>query len=782
MKKLFAFLTIFYLLTTTLNAAEPVDDNRKPVISGHVKDSQTGEVLIGATVYIQENQTGITTNTYGFYSLSAAPGNYTLMVAFLGFRSYQKTINLTADQTLNISLDPDVAELSEVKVTADRPQDRITAPQMGMQKIQAKTIKEVPALMGEVDAIKVLQLMPGVQAASEGSSGFSVRGGNPDQNMILLDEAIVYNAGHMMGFFSVFNNDAIKDVNLYKGDIPAKNGGRLASLVDIRMKDGNNNKFSGTGGIGTISSRLTLESPIINDKTTFVLAGRRTYADIFLPLSSDEAVRKSTLYFYDFNAKISHTFSDRDRIFVSAYLGRDVFGSGFMRMDFGNQTITARWNHVFSPRLFSNFTFTSSNYDYFMGSEDEGADGFEWRSNLQDYSAKMDFTFYPNANHQLTFGAQSIHHGVMPGLAKGKGETSMFNEVRVPSSNSLEHAAYAENTQKVSQKINIRYGLRVSAFQNIGKGTLDSYDSNHEVIATTEYKSGHVYNTYWGFEPRAGFTYSFNPALSLKGSYSRTYQYLQLASNSTSGTPLDVWYPSSPNVKPQISDQYSAGIFKNLYDGALEMSVEGFYKNMQNSIDFKDYPDLLLNKHMEGELRFGKSFAYGAEFLTRFNLNKWNGWVSYTWSRSERKIDGINNNQWYLSPYDHPHDCSVVVNYNTSKRLSLSANWVYYTGAPTTFPVGRFESGGNIVPIYSARNAERMPDYHRLDLAVTLRGKEKPGRRWQGEWVLSIYNAYAQHNSWAINFIEDEDRPGITKAEKTYLFSIIPAVTYNFKF
>lgn len=782
MKKLFAFLAIINLLTTTLKAAEPVDDNRKPVISGHVKDSQTGEMLIGATVFIQENQTGITTNAYGFYSLSATPGNYTVMVAFLGFRPYKKTINLDADQTLNISLDPDVAELSEVKVTADRPQDRITAPQMGMQKIQAKTIKEVPALMGEVDAIKVLQLLPGVQAASEGSSGFSVRGGNPDQNLILLDEAIVYNAGHMMGFFSVFNNDAIKDVNLYKGDIPAKNGGRLASLVDIRMKDGNNNKFSGTGGIGTISSRLTLESPVFNDKTTFVLAGRRTYADIFLPLSSDEAVKKSTLYFYDFNAKISHTFSDRDRIFVSAYLGRDVFSSGWMGMDFGNQTITARWNHVFSPRLFSNFTLTSSNYDYFMGSEDEGADGFEWRSNLQDYSAKMDFTFYPNANHQLTFGAQTIHHAVMPGLAKGTGATSMFNEVRVPTSNSLEHAVYAENTQKVSQKINIRYGLRVSAFQNIGKGTLDSYDSNHEVIATTEYASGDIYNTYWGLEPRAGITYSFNPALSLKGSYSRTYQYLQLASNSTSGTPLDVWYPSSPNVKPQISDQYSVGIFKNLYEEALEMSVEGFYKNMQNSIDFKDYPDLLLNKHMEGELRFGKSVAYGVEFLTRFNLKKWNGWVSYTWSRSERQIDGINENQWYLSPYDHPHDCSVVVNYNTSKRLSLSANWVYYTGAPTTFPVGRFESGGNIVPIYSARNAERMPDYHRLDLAATWRGKEKPGRRWQGEWVFSIYNAYAQHNSWAINFIEDEDNPGITKAEKTYLFSIIPAVTYNFKF
>ncbi|PZX19149.1 outer membrane receptor protein involved in Fe transport [Breznakibacter xylanolyticus] len=780
MKKTLSFLAMLFVCLCAM--AEPLDDNRKPVISGYIKDAQTGEMLVGATVFLRENQSGVTTNTYGFYSLAATPGDYTLAIAFLGYRTIEKKINHSKDQSLNVSLEPDVAELSEIQVTAERAQDRIAAPQMGMQKLQAKTIKEVPALMGEVDAIKVIQLLPGVQAASEGSSGFSVRGGNPDQNLILLDEAIVYNAGHMMGFFSVFNNDAIKDVNLYKGDIPAKNGGRLASLLDIRMKDGNNQKFSGTGGIGTISSRLTLEGPIVNEKTQFVLAGRRTYADLFLPFASKERAQDSKLYFYDLNAKVSHTFSDRDRVFISAYLGRDVFGTEGIEMDFGNQTLTARWNHVFSPVLFSNLTLTGSQYDYHWNISMNDASGFDWKSELNDYSAKLDFNYYPNTNNQVTFGVQSIRHNVMPGLVKGTGTSSMYDEIRVPDTHAWEHAAYIENTQKISERINLRYGLRVSEFQNIGKGTHYSYDNNYEVTDTTEYASGNIFNTYWGLEPRAGITYVLTPTASIKGSYSRTYQYMQLASNSTSGTPLDVWYPSSPNVKPQIADQFAVGFFKNIFNNTVEMSIEGFYKNMQNSIDFKDYPNLLLNKFMEGELRFGKSIAYGAEFLARFNLHKWNGWVSYTLSRSERQINGINNNKWYLSPYDHPHDCSVVVNYSHSKRVSYSANWVYLTGAPATFPVGRFESGGNIVPIYSDRNAERMPDYHRLDLSATIRGKEKPGRKWQGEWVFSLYNAYAQHNAWIINFVEDEENPGITKAEKTYLFTFVPAVTYNFKF
>jgi hypothetical protein len=779
---------ILFLMALLVGTAAMATDRlaetaeRNPTVSGYLRDAETGEVLIGATVYVKETQSGSTSNVYGFYSLSLPKGSYTLVFAYLGYQSMEKKVELKGDITLNIELQPETSQLGEIKVTADRAADKVEAPQMGVEKLQAKTIREVPALMGEIDPIKVLQLLPGVQAASEGSSGFSVRGGNPDQNLVLLDEAIVYNAGHLMGFFSVFNNDAIKDVKLYKGDIPASNGGRLSSLLDIRMKDGNNKKISGTGGIGLISSRLTLEGPIGSEKTTFLLAGRRTYADLFFPLSNDEAVKDSRLFFYDFNAKMSHVIGEKDRLFLSGYFGRDVFRSAGSEMDFGNKTFSLRWNHLFSTRLFSNLTIVGSNYDYELSANDDDASGFVWNSNLRDYSAKLDFNFYPNMKNDVSFGAQTIFHNIMPGFAKGTGETPMYNELKLPNNYSLEHALYIENVQKLSPRFNVRYGLRYTIFQNIGEGVLYSYNDDYEVVGEEDIANNDVYNTYGNLEPRLGATFLLNPTTSLKASYSHTAQYLHLASNSTSGMPLDVWFPSSPNVKPQISDQYSVGWFKNLAGNKFEVSVETFYKDMQNSIDFKDYADLLLNKHLEGELRFGKSYAYGAEFLTRFNLPKWNGWVGYTYSKSERKINGINNNDWYLSPYDHPHDISIVVNHLVSKRVSVSANWVYFTGSPTTFPVGRFESGGTIVPIYSSRNAERMPNYHRLDLGCTVRGKEKPGRQWQGEWVFSLYNAYARHNAWSISFVPDKEKPNTTIAEQTYLFSFVPSVTYNFKF
>lgn len=783
MQRILIALTLLWVaLQTEAKDPHPNIAERNPVVSGYVKDAETGEMLIGATVYVKETQGGGITNTYGFFSVTMPKGTYTLVFAFLGYQSQEQRITVSEDKSMTVLLKPDNAQLAEIKVVSERAEKHVETPQMGVEKLQSKTIKEVPALMGEVDPIKVIQLLPGVQAASEGSSGFSVRGGNPDQNLILLDEAIVYNAGHLMGFFSVFNNDAIKDLKLYKGDIPARSGGRLASLLDIRMKDGNSQKFSGTGGIGTISSRLTLEGPIGSERTTFVASGRRTYADVFLPLSSDEAVRDNKLYFYDFNAKVSHTFSDKDRVFVSGYFGRDVFKNNYSNMEFGNQTVTLRWNHVFSPRLFANFTVLGSNYNYALGTEGSGTDAFKWESKLTDYGVKADFNYYMNERHSLSFGLQTIYHDIMPGYARGVGDEAMLNTIKLPHSYSLEHAVYAEDVYKISSRINFRYGLRYSLFQNMGKGIVYQFNENDEVVGETNYGKGDIYNTYSAWEPRLGLTYMLTPSASLKASYSRTAQYLHLASNSTSGTPLDVWFPSSPNVKPQLSDQVSAGWFKTLEGGKIELSGELFYKQMQNSIDFKDYPDLLLNEHLEGELRFGKSYAYGAEMLVRFNLDKWNGWVGYTYSKSERKINGINDNEWYLSPYDHPHDCSVVLNHRVSKRVTLSGNWAYFTGAPTTFPVGRFESGGSVVPIYSKRNAERMPDYHRLDLGCTIAGKEKPGRRWQGEWVISIYNAYARHNAWSISFVADEDDPYLTKAEKTYLFSMIPSVTYNFKF
>ncbi len=775
---------LFFLLFPAIIcwAGNPETSERLPVVSGYVRDAQSGELLIGATVYNYEKKDGTISNFYGFYSLSMEQGEHTLVFAFLGYKTMEMKVKVTADLALNVELESASTNLKEVKIVANQSHTKIDDPLMGVQRIQASAVKDVPVLMGEVDAIKVIQLMPGVQAASEGSSGFSVRGGNPDQNLVLLDEATVYNSGHLLGFFSVFNNDVIKDVSLYKGDIPARSGGRLSSLLDIRMKDGNNKNLSATGGIGSISSRLALEGPLFSDKTTFVVAGRRTYADLFLKLSSDEAVRDNILYFYDFNAKVNHTFSDRDRIYLSGYFGRDVFKNNYAGIDFGNQTLTFRWNHVFSPRLFSNVTLINSNYDYGMKHSEDNSQGFVWTSNMKDYSMKIDFNYYPNTNNSISFGAQTIVHNIMPGWVKGKGDNTLYNDIKMDRNYSLEHAIYAENTQKISPSFNVRYGMRVSAFQNIGKGVLHEYDENYKVVNTNHFKKGEVYHTYWGFEPRAGVTYLINDVSSIKGGYSRTYQYLHLASNSAATTPLDVWFASSPNVKPQVSDQVSLGVFRQFRGNAFDVGVEAFYKNMDNAIDFRDYAELILNEYLDGELRFGKAYAYGVEFLNRFNYGRWSGWVGYTWSRSKRKINGINNNEWYLSPYDHTHDCSLVVTHKTSNRVTLSGNWVYSTGAPVTFPVGRYESGNDIIPIYSKRNAERMPSYHRLDLSCTLRNKEKPGRKWQSEWVFSAYNAYGRKNAWSIYFEQDEKDAYRTKAMKTYLFSVVPSITYNFKF
>ncbi|MGV8827572.1 MAG: TonB-dependent receptor [Breznakibacter sp.] len=755
---------------------------KKVTLSGHIKDASTGEVLVGATVFVRELSLGNVANGYGFYSLSLPEGNYTVEYGFLGYASQVVVLSLTGDVVNNVDLLAKSESLNEVVVQSRRKDENIRNPEMGVQKLQARTIKNVPVLMGETDLIKVIQLMPGVQATSEGSTGFSVRGGNPDQNLILLDEATVYNAGHLMGFFSVFNNDAVKDVKLYKGDIPAAYGGRLSSLLDVRMKDGNSSRFSGSGGIGTISSRLTLEGPIVNEKTTFIVSGRRTYADIFLALSSDEAIRDNTLFFYDLNAKLSHTFNANNRVFVSGYFGRDVFRAEDQEMSFGNQTYTLRWNHIFSPKLFCNVTLLNSYYDYFLKAEESSANSVEWESKLHDFGGKVDFIWYLDPAHTLDFGGQSIYHKIKPGLAQGKGSESLFSRIEMPVSNTLEHALYLSHDYKVASWFSIKYGVRFSAFQNMGATTQYYFDAAHQLSEAIEYGGGDVYHTYYRIEPRLSSSFILNPSTSVKAGYSRTTQYLHQATTSSSGSPLDVWFASSPNVKPQVSDQVSVGLFKNFLDNLIEASVELFYKDMKHSIDFKDHADVLLNEYLEGELRFGKTKAYGAELMLKLNLDKWNGWVSYTRSRAERFFDEINEGLSYLSPYDHPHDCSIVLNHQLTARTMISANWVFYTGNPTTYPVARYEVGGDIIPYYPRRNANRMPDYHRLDLSLTLASKKRESRRWSGEWVFSVYNAYGRKNAWTINYERDQDDPYLVRAEKTYLFSFIPSITYNFNF
>ncbi len=781
---LILFFTLILLATNPLHALPDPDETggKRFTISGNIKDKQTGEELIGATIYIREIKTGTTTNVYGFYSISLNPGQYNILYSFVGYASVEKSIELKENQTLNIDLQTREQQLKEVVITGERPDENIRKPEMSVIKMDIKSINKIPALMGEVDIIKAIQMLPGVQSTSEGSSGFSVRGGSPDQNLILLDEAIVYNASHLLGFFSVFNNDAIKDVTLYKGDIPASSGGRLSSLLDIRMKDGNQKNFSAAGGISTISSRLTLEGPLDKDRTSFLVAGRRTYVDLFLPFAKNKDIRDNILYFYDFNAKINHRVNDRNRIFLSGYFGRDIFSNDFARMSLGNQTGTFRWNHLFSQKLFSNFTLIHSMYDYQLGTPEGNANSFLWKSKMQNQSVKGDFTWYANPNNTIRFGAAAIVHTFDPGIAKGTGDESLFTEYKLPLNYAIEYGLYLSNEQKVNDKLLIKYGVRLSAFQNIGRATVYNYDKDYNAIDSTIYSKGEIFNTWHALEPRLGANYMISTTQSVKASYSRTVQYVHLAQNSTAGTPLDLWFPSSPNVKPQKADQFAIGYFKNLKDNTIETSAEVYYKLMYDVIDFKDNAELLLNPKLEGELRIGKGRSYGLELMVKKNNGKLNGWISYTWSATRRKIEGINNGQSYRAPYEKPHNISVILNYEFTERSSLSANWVYATGAPVTFPTGRAVIGNVIVPIYSDRNAYRLPDYHRLDLSYTLKEKNKKNRKWQGEWNFSVYNAYGRKNAWAINFTQEQDNPLTTYAEKTYLFSIIPAITYNFKF
>ncbi|MCK4922673.1 MAG: TonB-dependent receptor, partial [Bacteroidales bacterium] len=565
-------------------------------------------------------------------------------------------------------------------------------------------------------------------------------------------------------------------------DIPASSGGRLASLLDVTMKDGNIKKFGASGGIGSISSRLTLEGPIVKDKTSFLIAGRRTYADMFLPLMRNDDLEDSKLHFYDMNVKVNHIVNENNRLFLSGYFGRDVFANEFAGMEYGNKSFSLRWNHLFSQKLFSNFTFIHTLYDYELGTAEGEPNGFKWYSDLSDLSAKADFIFYSKPGSTFKFGAITTYHTFNPGIAKGIGEESLFTEYKVPDNFGLESGIYAMSENKLGDHFSIKYGIRFSSFQNIGKATIYDYDQNFQAVDSTVYIQGEIFNTYSGLEPRLGINYTINDRNSIKASYNRTRQYLQLAQNSTAGTPLDIWFSASPNVKPQISDQFSIGYFKNMRENSLEASFEAYYKVMNNTIDFRDHALLLLNPMLDGEIRTGKSWSYGLEFLLKISEKKFNGWVAYTLSKTERQIEGINDGNVYAAPYDKPHDISFVLNYLLSDRLTLSSNWVYATGLPTTFPTGRYEILGKILPIYSERNDYRYDNYHRLDLSVTLEGKRKESRRWQGEWIFSIYNAYKRKNTWAINFVQDEEDPNVTYAEKTYLFSIIPAITYNFKF
>jgi len=771
-----------FALLSFLTSAFAVLPPERISLSGNIKDEANGEALIGVTVSIKELKRGSVTNSYGFYSVSVPKGEYTIEVSYVGYETISKKINLNQPVKLDLELKTAANEIKEVVVSSQRKDANITMNRMSSQQVSIATIRKMPALMGEVDLLKAVQLLPGVVSAGEGTSSFSVRGGGIDQNLIVLDEATIYNASHMMGFFSVFNNDAIKNMTLYKGDIPAAYDGRLSSLLDIQMRDGNSKKISGSGGIGLISSRLTLEGPIGSDKTSFIVSARRTYADLFLKLSSDPDINKNQLYFYDFNAKINHRIDDNNRIFLSGYLGQDVFKNADAGFNFGNATVTGRWNHLFSQKLFSNFSLNYSRYNYGLQSTMSDNSNFDWKYNMQDMSVKADFSYYITPENTMKFGYNAVLHKLKPGTVTSSGGATSYDNYVLADINAFEHALYISDEYQASKRLSVKAGLRLTGFSSIGSGTVYNYDSNYNAIDSTVYKSGQVIKTFYRLSPRLGINYLLDKQSSVKASYARTNQFLQMASNSTAGTPLDLWFTAGKNIKPQTCDQYAVGYFRNFLNNQLEGSVEVFYKDMQNTIDFRDHAQLLLNKKLDGELRFGNSRAYGAEFQIQKNEGKLTGWISYTYSRAERTIQGINNNETYLAPYDRPSTIYIVGNYELNERISFGANFIYATGQPITYPIARMEVGNVILPVYSKRNEYRMPDYHRLDVSLTWKPKAKKKRAWTGEWNFSVYNVYGHKNAWAINFVDDQDTAYKTKAEMTYLFTFVPSITYNFKF
>jgi hypothetical protein len=774
----------------------------KYTISGYIKDTRTGEELIGATVYVQELATGATSNAYGFYSLTLPAGNYTLLYSYVGFVSQRKTIDLSAGQTLNMELSEESVQMQEVVVSAQKMDENVTEVKMSRENIKIERIKSMPALFGEVDVLRSLQMLPGIQSAGEGTTGLFVRGGSADQTLMLLDEATVYNASHFLGFFSVFNPDAIKDIELYKGGIPAEFGGRLASIVDVRMKDGNSKNFAASGGIGTISSRLTLEGPIVKDKSSFIISGRRTYADLFLKLSPDEAINNNTLYFYDLNAKMNYKINDKNRIFLSGYFGKDVFGfSDVFGLNWGNATTTFRWNHLFNQRLFLNTTVLFSDFNYGFDIND-GAENFKWKSNLQEYALKLDFNYFLNPNNELHFGSNTMIHRFSPASIKPNNSNSIFESFQLDNKYAAEQAFYLSNNQKISDRLSLQYGLRYSLFQNIGPGRVFQYApgiprADNTIIDTVSYSRFEKINLYHGLEPRLGARFLVDGNSSIKASYNRMRQYLQIASNSTAGLPIDRWVPADTYIKPQIGDQVAVGYFRNFKENMFEASVELYYKWMQNQIDFKDGSEILLNNNLEAELLSGKAWAYGSEFMLKKNTGRTSGWISYTLAKAQRQIEGINNGNPYSPRYDRRHNVSLVLTHDLSPRVSLSANWVYTTGSAVTYPQGFYEMEGKRIAYYpSERNSSRMPDYHRMDLSVNLQGKKKPGRKWESSWNLSLYNAYARKNAFTIQFRDViNGKPGVNefddnlvinsrepKAVKTALFGIVPSLTYNFKF
>jgi hypothetical protein len=758
-------------------------------LSGYLKNKANGEALIGATVYIPELKTGVITNSYGFYSISVPPKTYSVSFSFIGYQTQSPSVDLNLSKQLNLMLEEETKQIDEVVITGEKKNRNVESLQMSMAKVQVKMIKKLPSFMGEVDIIKSITLLPGIQNGGEGSSGLYVRGGGPDENLMILDEAPVYNASHLLGFFSVFNSDAINDVQIYKGGIPAEYGGKASSVIDIRMKDGNSQKLGMSGGIGNISSRLTVEAPIIKDKWSFIVSGRRTYADYLGKLMGIEQLKENQLYFYDLNLKTNAQINAKNRLYLSAYTGDDYFKVGeSIYMKWGNLTSTARWNHLFTDKLFSNTSLIFSRYNYNLGVPGSGADQFDWSSQIRDYNFKQDFSWYLNSKNKLTLGLNLIYHHFEPGQVDAN-EKSYFTDLKLTNYNALDNSIYVSNEQTIGPKLTMRYGLRYSYFQQIGKGKVREYlhpdqPNEKEVIGTIEYGSGKlVPPAYHNLEPRLALKYMLSPESSIKASYNRMVQNLHLISNTNSPTPLDIWLPSSTYIKPLIANQIGLGYFRNFKKNMFETSAEVYYKKMKNVIDYVDGAELFLKENLETELLHGSGYTYGLELYAKKQEGRLTGWLSYTLARSMRKIPGINEGKAYPSSYDRTHNISLVANYDLTKRWNFSASWIFATGNPTSYPIAKYDVQGNTMYFYAARNSNRIPDYHRLDVSFTYDFKKNERRKVKQSLNFSIYNLYARRNAYSVTFRQNEDNPNVSEATRLSIIgSMIPSVTYNFNF
>ncbi len=773
------FLTFIFFLLVSVIAIQSAYAQKNYTISGTIKDSATGETLIGATVKLQELQTGTTTNAYGFFSLTAPEGDFNLVISYIGYQTVTQPIKLNKNSQINVLLTSGNA-LTEVIISSNsRKNDNVESAQMGLTRLDLKQVNNVPVIFGEKDVLKTIQLLPGVKTTGDGNTGFYVRGGNSDQNLILLDEAVVYNASHLFGFFSTFNSDAIKDVNLYKGGMPAQYGGRLSSVLDIKMLDGNDKKYTIQGGIGLIASRIKVEGPIVKDRGSFMISARRTYADLFLKLSPDSTTRGASLYFYDLNAKVHYRLNDRNTVYLSGYFGKDVLGiKDNFETNWGNQTATLRLNHIFNSKLFLNTSAIYSNYNFTVQSFSSTND-FKVRSKIRDFNLKEDFEYFFSSGNTLHFGINGTHHNIQPGDISSS-NNSAVNPQTIQSRNGIESSVYVSDDWHAGNRLNLLFGLRLATFSLFGPGTFTTYNTNDIPIASQTYSSGQVVKSYTNLEPRFSASFKLDDQNSVKASYNRNTQNINLISNSTASSPTDLYVMSSNNIKPGISDQVSLGFFKNSVNNQFEFSTEIYYKKLQNQIDYKNGAQLIANQDVESQLVYGEGRAYGWEVFFKKRYGRLNGWIGYTLSKTENRFDAVNNGNYFAARHDRTHDMSIVGIYKLSDRWTISGTFVYGTGNAVTYPHGKYIVGGLTTLYYSNRNSDRLPPYSRLDLGATFEGKQH--KRFHSSWTFGLYNAYNRKNPYTVTFQADPNDKTRTQAVKTSLFGRIPSVTYNFTY